>query len=76
MQFDLTHSAAAAILIFLTVLIMKKPGLSKQQEKGGACLGLEIFLCDIFCIARFQYHLALRLSHANRVQSEPPRFLT
>ncbi len=43
MHFDFAHAAVAAILIFLTVWIMKKTGLSKQQEEGKHIWDWKIF---------------------------------
>ena len=43
MQFDFAHAAVAAVLIFLTVWIMKRLGLSKEQEKGKHVWDWKIF---------------------------------
>lgn len=32
MHLDLAHAAVAAILIFLTIWVLKKTGIAKQQE--------------------------------------------
>ena len=34
MHFDLAHAAVAAILIFVTIWILRKTGISKPQEAG------------------------------------------
>ncbi len=34
MHFDFAHAAVAAILIFVTVWVMRKTGFSKSQEDG------------------------------------------
>lgn len=43
MHFDFAHAAVAAILIFVTVWIMKITGLSKQQGEGKHVWDWKIF---------------------------------
>ena len=43
MHFDFAHAAVAAILIFLTVWILKKAGISKNQEKDNHVWDWKIF---------------------------------
>jgi hypothetical protein len=43
MHIDFAHAAVAAILIFLTVWIMNKTGLSMQQEEGKHVWDWKIF---------------------------------
>lgn len=53
MHFDFAHAAVAAILIFFTVWIMKKAGISKNHEQGKHVWDWKIFFAVFIVLFLF-----------------------